>query len=42
VNVADAVTGWRESSTAADEAINTVLDMLRAAVEADKTNEVEE
>ena len=41
VNLAGALTGWREASQATDEAINTVLDMLRAAVEADETKEVE-
>ena len=41
LEVAAAVTGWREASQAADEAISGLLDMLRAAVEAEKEDEVE-
>lgn len=41
VELADAVTEWREASRATDKAINTVLDMLRATIESDETNEVE-
>lgn len=41
LGVASAVTAWRETSQAAHEAISGVLDMLRAAVEADKESEVE-
>lgn len=41
LDLATAVTGWREASQAADQAINGVLDMLRATVEAETNNEVE-
>lgn len=41
LEVSEAVTGWRETSLAADEAISDVLDMLRAAVKTEKEAEVE-
>lgn len=42
VRVTSAVTRWRDAALNADAAIRSAVDMLRIAVEADNTNEVEE